>query len=158
MRRLGQAQRRPNNRIGRRSVGSSLRSTQPRVHLVTQLLAAIIITGPAVAQERMPERRLVQAFRSYCIATAAAPGRVQAEIEKTARFESKEVVRYPNGGRLELGEVLDAVGQRDPHQRMLVAFGWGLGESGRKRICQVNVPWGEKAKLLAEVVGNLNMA
>jgi hypothetical protein len=127
-------------------------------HVVAQLLAAIATAESTVAHEVAPERRLVQAFHSYCIATAAAPGRVQAEIEKAAKFKLDGIATFPNGGHLESGEVLDAVGQRDPHQRMLVAFGWGLGERGRKRTCQVNMPWGDKVKLVAEVIGSLNMA
>jgi hypothetical protein len=127
-------------------------------HLLAPPLVALATAGAAFAQQQTPEHRLVQAFRSYCIATAAAPGRVEAEIEKAAKFESKAVVRFANGGRLESVEVLDAVGQRDPHQRMLVAFGWGLGDSGRRRSCQVNMPWGDKAKVVAEVVSSLNLA
>jgi hypothetical protein len=122
------------------------------------LLAAVGVTTPATAQEKTPERRLVQAFHAYCIATAAAPGRVQTEIGKVAKFESRAIMRHANGGHLESGEVVDAVGQRDPHQRMLVAFGWGLGESGRRLTCQVNMPWGEKTKLVAELVANLSLA
>jgi hypothetical protein len=41
---------------------------------------------------------------------------------------------------------------------MLITYGWGFGESGRKRYCQVNLPWGDKATLVAEVVANLNLA
>jgi len=41
---------------------------------------------------------------------------------------------------------------------MLIYLGQGLGDSGRKRTCQVNMPWGEKATLVAEVVANLNLA
>jgi hypothetical protein len=103
-----------------------------------------------------PERRLVQAFNAYCIATAAEPVRVRAAIGGTARL-GLQTDRFP-GGHFETAEILDATGRSDPHQRMLIMFGEGRSESGRRRTCQVNVPWGEKAKLVAEVVANLHLA
>ena len=66
-----------------------------------------------------------------------------------------EVERYP-GALFETAEILDSTGRSNPHQRMLIYFGERLS-SGRGRICQVNVPWAEKAKLMAEVVANLNL-
>ena len=59
---------------------------------------------------------------------------------------------------MDAAEILDSTARSDPHQRMLIYLGRGLGDSGRKRTCQVNMPWGEKAKLVAEVVSNLNLA
>jgi hypothetical protein len=120
------------------------------------LLAAVAAMGPAVAQERTPERRLVQAFSAYCVGTAAEPVRVRAAIASIAR-PGLEVERYPDAS-FETGEILDSTGRSDPHQRMLIYFGERLTGRGRSRICQVNVPWAEKAKLVAEVVAKLSLA
>jgi hypothetical protein len=126
-------------------------------YVLAPFLAAIAATGSAYAQEQSHEHRLVQAFSAYCIATAAAPGRVEAEIKKVARLDLKGIATYHSGGYLQTAEVVDAVGKGDLHQRMLVSFGWGLGDTGRTRTCQVNMPWGEKAKLIAELIGSLKV-
>ncbi len=128
------------------------------LYVLVPLLAAVAATGSAFAQERTPERHLVEAFRAYCVATAAEPARVWAAIEKMGKIEPRESAHLANGGRIQSAEVLPSTGRSDPHQRMLITYGWGLGDSGRKRSCQVNLPWGEKAKLIAEVLGNLNVA
>jgi hypothetical protein len=64
------------------------------------------------------------------------------------------VDRFPNGS-FETAEILDSTGRSDLHQRMLISFGEHSASSGRRRTCQVNVPWGEKANLINEIVGNL---
>jgi hypothetical protein len=120
------------------------------------LLAAVAVTGSAFAQEQTPEYRLVQAFSAYCMATAAEPLRVRAAIGGTARL-GLQTSRFPDG-RFETAEISDSTGRSDPHQRMLITFGERRGEGGRRRMCQVNVPWGEKAKLVAEVIANLSVA
>jgi hypothetical protein len=117
------------------------------------LLAAIVAAGSVSAQDRTPERRLVEAFSTYCIATAAEPLRVRTAIERIARFGALQT--YPDA-RFETAEILDATSSSDPHQRMLIYF--GESDAGHRRICQVNVPWGEKAKIVAEVVRNLTLA
>jgi hypothetical protein len=38
---------------------------------------------------------------------------------------------------------------------MLVEVGSGLGDSGRRRTCRVNMPGGDKVRLLAETAANL---
>jgi hypothetical protein len=121
------------------------------------ILAAIASSRSALGQDRTHERYLVEAFRTYCVATAAEPARIQAAIETRETFKP-DVVAFANGGRILSAEILPSTGRSDPHQRMLIRYGWGLGDSGRKRSCQVNLPWGEKAKLVAEVVSNLNLA
>jgi hypothetical protein len=127
-------------------------------YVLAPLLAAVAATGSAIAQEVTPERRLVQAFSRYCVATAAEPMLVRAEIERVAPLEPKGRAHYANGGFFESAEILDSTGRSDPHQRMLITFGQGLGDSGRSRTCQVNLPWGDKAKLIAELVGSLALA
>ena len=83
---------------------------------------------------------------------------LRAEIEKGAPlrpYESNSVrqsVFHGDGGDFGFNR------RSDPHQRMLIYLGQGFGDSGRKRTCQVNMPWGEKATLVAEVVANLNLA
>jgi hypothetical protein len=119
--------------------------------LVPLILAAIAAGGSARGQDRTPERNLVEAFRTYCVATAAEPARIQVAIETRGTFKP-DVASFVNGGRILSAELLPSTGRSDPHQRMLITYGWGLGDSGRKRSCQVNLPWGEKAKLIAEVV------
>jgi hypothetical protein len=99
---------------------------------------------------------LVEAFRAYCVATAAEPARVQAAIETKGKHEP-DVATFMNGGKILSAEIWPSTGWNDPHQRMLITFGWGLGDSGRKRSCQVNVPWGEKAKFVAEVTADLSL-
>jgi hypothetical protein len=126
------------------------------LYVLAPLLAAGSATVSAIAQERTPERRLVQAFNAYCIATAAEPVRVRAEIASTAR-SGLDVERYPDAS-FETAEILDSTGRSDPQQRMLIYFGEQLNGLGRRRICQVNVPWGEKAELVAEVVAKLSLA
>jgi hypothetical protein len=126
--------------------------------LLTQLLAAVAagaFAWPAIAQSLPPEHRLVHAFRTYCVATAAEPVRVRAAIG-TAR-SALDVQRYPDA-LYENAEILDATGRSDPSQRMLIYYGERLTGRGRARICQVNVPWGEKTKVVAEVVANLGLA
>ena len=41
---------------------------------------------------------------------------------------------------------------------MLIYFGEFAGTTGRKRTCQVTLPWGDKAKLVAGVVAALSLA
>lgn len=130
-----------------------------RLCVLPPFLAAVATaTGVAIAQEGTPERHLVEAFRAYCVATGAEPARIWATIEKMGKIEPRDSAHLANGGRIQSAELLPSTGRSDPHQRMLITYGWGLGDSGRKRSCQVNLPWGEKAKLIAEVVGNLNVA
>lgn len=149
----------PTRRRGRYTIDQATAKMSPGCrHILPPFLAAIAATGSAFAQELTPERRLVQAFSSYCVATAAEPARIQAEVQRVATLVPGISDRWGNGGRFETAEIWDSIGRRDPHQRMLITFGWNLGNSGRKRTCQVNVPWGEKAKLVAEVVSNLNLA
>jgi len=129
----------------------------PHHRVLAPLLMAAAAMSPAIAQERtMPEHRLVRAFRTYCVATAAEPVRIRAAIASTGRA-ALDVQRYPDA-LYENAEILDATGRSDPTQRMLIYFGERLTGRGRARICQVNVPWGEKAKLVAEVVANLGLA
>jgi hypothetical protein len=111
--------------------------------------------GGALAQDRTPENRLVQAFSAYCVATAAAPVRVRAAIKSMARLGED---RWGNGALFETAEILDATARSDPHQRMLITFGQAPNAGGHKRTCQVNVSWGDKAKLISEVVGHLAVA
>jgi hypothetical protein len=129
-----------------------------RIPFILAALLAAIAAGSANAQEGTPERRLVQAFSAYCMATAAEPLRIQAEVPKVATLVPRTSDRWGNGARTETAEIWDSVGRRDPHQRMLITYGWGFGDSGRKRYCQVNLPWGDKARLVAEVVANLSLA
>jgi hypothetical protein len=144
--------------MGIRKRGEGQRQLTMRI--VGCLLGALQATLPAGAsanaKDSTPERRLVQAFDTYCVATAAEPVRVRAAIASIARLGS-EVDRYPDA-LFETAEILDSIGRSDPHQRMLISFGERLSGSGRSRICQVNVPWGEKAKLVAEVVTKLSLA
>src|SRR5262245_57647614 len=131
----------------------------PGSSMLTQILAAVAagaLAWSATAQSLPPEHRLVQAFRTYCVATAAEPVRVRAAIASTAR-SGLDVQRYPDA-LYEAAEILDATGRSDQHQRMLIYFGERLSGGGRSRICQVNVPWGEKAKLVAEAVSLLSLA
>jgi hypothetical protein len=123
-------------------------------YVLAQLLAAVAIAGSASAQDRTPERRLVQAFSTYCIATAAEPLRIRTAIEHIARFGAA-IETYPDA-RFETAEIVDTTGRSDPQQRMLIYF--GESEAGRRRICQVNVPRGEKAKIVAEAVRNLTLS
>jgi hypothetical protein len=122
------------------------------------LLAAVAAAGSAIAQERTPEQRLVQAFIKYCVETSADPDLLRAEIEKGAPLKPYGETRFANRSFFDAVEILDSTARSDPHQRMLIYLGQGLGESGRKRTCQVNIPWGEKAKFVAEVVSNLSLA
>jgi hypothetical protein len=62
---------------------------------------------------------------------------------------------YPDA-RFETAEIVDSTGRSDPQQRMLIYF--GESDAGRRRTCQVNVPWGDKDKILAEVGSNLSLA
>lgn len=129
--------------------------------VLTRLLPAIAASafaGSAASQSLSPERRLVQTFRTYCVATAAEPARVHIAIHKMADLSRVNIVNYGSGDIVESTEILDSIGRIDPHQRLLIAFGKRPAAKGRSRICQVNVPWGEKAKLIAEVVGSLAVA
>ena len=121
------------------------------------LLVVAGATGAAQAQARTPENRLVQAFGAYCVATAAAPVRVRAAIKSMARLGLAED-RWGSGALFETAEILDATGRTDPHQRMLITFGQAPDAGGHKRTCQVNVSWGDKAKLISELVDNLAVA
>jgi hypothetical protein len=124
------------------------------LYVLAAVLAALAAAATAFAQEQTPERRLVQAFSAYCIATAAEPLRVRTAIQHVARL-GVALETYPDA-RFETAEILDTTGSSDPHQRMLIYF--GERDAGHSRICQVNVPWGEKAKIVAEVVANLTLA
>jgi len=123
-------------------------------YVLVQLLAAIAVVGSASAQDRTPEGRLVQAFGTYCIATAAEPSRVRTAIERIARF-GVAIEAYPDA-RFETAEIVDPTGRSDLQQRMLIHF--GESDAGRRRTCQVNVPWGDKDKIVAEIVGSLTLA
>jgi hypothetical protein len=115
------------------------------------ILAAMAASMSALAEDQTPERHLVEAFRAYCVATAAEPARVRAAIETKGKLEPRGLVYLVNGGEIQSAEILPSSGRSDLHQRMLITYGRGLGDSGRKRSCQVNLPWGEKAKLVAEL-------
>jgi hypothetical protein len=68
MGRLGQAERRPNTRIGCRSVGSSLRSTQPAfgaTRLMAMLLMASMTGSPSAKAEDRSDAML-RAFQDTC--------------------------------------------------------------------------------------------
>jgi hypothetical protein len=115
-------------------------------------------TAPVCGDDRTSEQRLVQAFVKYCVDTAADPD-LRAQIEKGAPLKMAGETRFASGRPfIDSAEILDSTAHRDPHQRMLITYGHGLGDSGRKRTCQVNVPWGEKDKVIAEVVSNLSLA
>jgi hypothetical protein len=127
------------------------------------LLSVLVgATRSAHAQAPTPENRLVQAFSAYCVATAAAPVRVRAAIKSMARLgvavDSVAVDRWGKVALFETAEILDATGRSDPHQRMLITFGQAPDAGGHKRTCQVNVSWGDKAKLISEVVDRLAVA
>jgi hypothetical protein len=123
---------------------------------VASMVAALAVTGSAFAQDRTPERRLVQAFIKYCVETSADPD-LRAEIEKGAPLKLVGETRFA-GGRpfIDSAEILDPTARRDPHLRMLIYL--REGGFGHKRTCQVNMPWGEKAKVVAEVVSDLRLA
>jgi hypothetical protein len=126
-------------------------------HSLVALVAAMAATAPVFGQDQTPEQRLVQAFVKYCVGTSADPDLLRAEIENGAPLKVAGQTRFA-GGRsfIDSAEILDPAGG-DPHQRMLIYFGQGLGDSGRKRTCQVNMPWGEKVKLITELVGSLSL-
>jgi len=127
-------------------------------HTLAALVAAMAATIPVYGQDRTPEQRLVQAFIRYCVGTSADSDLLRAEIEKGAPLKPYGETRFGNRSFMDAAEILDSTARNDPHQRMLIYLGQGLGDSGRKRTCQVNMPWGEKATLVAEVVANLNLA
>jgi hypothetical protein len=115
-------------------------------------------TTSALAQDQTPEPRLVQAFIKYCVGTSADPDLLRAEIEKGAPLKVAGQTRFASRSFIDSAEILDSIARSDPHQRMLIYLGQGLGDSGRRPTCQVNMPWGEKAKFVAEVVSNLSLA
>lgn len=125
-------------------------------YVLAPLLVVLAATAAAFAQQQTPEHRLVQAFIKYCVETSADPD-LRAEIEKGAPLKLAGETRFA-GGRpfIDSAEVLDSIARRDPHQRMLIYL--RQGGLGHKRTCQVNMPWGEKAKVVAEVVSNLSLA
>jgi len=126
-------------------------------HVLAPLLAAIAAAWSANAQERTPEHRLVRAFNAYCVATAGEPVRVRAAIKSTAQLRLVGEDRWGNGAIFVTAEILDSIGRSDPHQRLLIFFGQALGDSGYKRTCQVTMPWGDKAKLIAELADQLTI-
>jgi hypothetical protein len=127
-------------------------------HILAAVVAAMAATAPVSAQDRTPEQRLVQAFIKYCIGTSADQDLLRAEIEKGAPLKPHSENRFGNRSFIDAVEILDSTARGDPHQRMLIYLQEGVGDSGRKRSCQVNMPWGDKAKLIAEVVGHLKVA
>jgi hypothetical protein len=129
-----------------------------RLHVLATLMAAIAAMAPVCAQDRTPEQRLVQAFVKYCVGTSADPALLRDQIEKGAPLKPYGETRFANRAFIDQVEILDPAARSDPHQRMLIYLGQGLGDSGRKRSCQVSMPWGDKAKLIAEVAGYLKVA
>ena len=111
-----------------------------------------------MAQERTAERDLVEAFSAYCVATTADPARVKVAVEKVGKWVlvglSAEKIR-DHWGEVEEAKISTAPVQGHPHHKMLVEVGSGLGDSGRRRTCRVNMPGGDKVRLLAETPANL---
>jgi hypothetical protein len=126
--------------------------------LLAAIAASTLFAGSATSQSLSPERRLVEAFRKFCVATAAEPVRVHAAIDEMVDLSRPDIISYGSGDVVWSTEILDSIGRTDPHQRLLITFGSRPGVNMRSRICQVNVPWGEKAKLVSEVVTSLNLA
>jgi hypothetical protein len=121
-------------------------------------MAAMTAITPVVGQERTPELRLVEAFIRYCVGNSAEPD-LRAEIEKGAPLKLVGEARF-YGSRpfIDVAEILEPTARSDPYQRMLIYLGKGLGDGGRRRSCQVSLPWGSKPRLIAEVVRTLTMA
>src|SRR5262245_23816161 len=106
-------------------------------------LAALAFAGPAIAQSATSEVRIVEAFRAYCIATAARPARFQAEIERRlGRAVSAGTNHY--GDRIQITQVMASIERGDPHRRLTVSIGAVPGSGGPMRRCRVEAAWGEK--------------
>jgi hypothetical protein len=120
-------------------------------------LAALAVMAPALAQSAKPEARLVEAFRAYCIATAAQPTRFQAEIERRLG-RSIEVGTDRYGDRVLITQVMASIEPGDPHRRMVASIGETPGRSGAMRLCRVEAAWSNKPDLVAALTAALPTA
>jgi hypothetical protein len=121
-------------------------------------LSAIAAGGRVLAQSESPEVRMIQAFSRYCVETAAEPALVRRAVEEAATLVPRGTARFPNGGLYESAEILDSVARIDPHERILIRYGKGLDGDGRERFCGVDVAWGQKHRIIAELHAKLAIA
>ncbi len=100
-------------------------------------LVASSLPGMAAAQEPTPEMRLVQAFQTYCMATAADAKRVAADLREVGQT-------HVRGALAERTMGLDLVIKKEPYSRVRILFDGPPG--GPTDTCRVDV-WPEPVDL-----------
>jgi hypothetical protein len=93
-------------------------------------LMASSLPGVAAAQEPAPEMRLVQAFQTYCMATAANAKRVAADLREVGQT-------HVRGALTEVTMGLDLVIEKEPYNRVRILFDGPPG--GQTHTCRVDV-------------------
>jgi hypothetical protein len=93
-------------------------------------LMASSLPGMAAAQDPTPEMRLVQAFQTYCMATAADAKRVAADVREVGQT-------HVRGTLTEITMGLDLVIEKDPYSRVRILFDGPPG--GQTHTCRVDV-------------------
>lgn len=93
-------------------------------------LIASSLPGVAAAQELTPEMRLVQAFQTYCMASAADAKRVAADLQEFYRTTV-------NGSLSSIARGLDLVIAHEPYSRVRILFDGHPG--GPTHTCRVDV-------------------
>jgi hypothetical protein len=119
-------------------------------HLVSSLSAAIAIvgSGSAPAQAQAAETRFVQAFRTYCMVTAADSARFNAMLRERSRT-------WREGFPVSVTRGMELVTDGDPHQRLLVDYGVDVGPNGPMRTCSVDIAYADNALVLASLSRDL---
>jgi hypothetical protein len=113
-------------------------------------MIAASLSGAAGAQEPSLESRLVQAFRTYCMASAADPKRVSAGV-------LREYFRNSGGGSPWITKGLDVVITKTPYSSVRVLFDEPPGAPARTCTADVFPPLIDKQRVVAMLEHDLGL-
>ena len=108
------------------------------------------LPGVAAAQEPSLESRLVQAFQTYCMASAADPKRVSADV-------LREFFRNSAGGSAWITKGLDLVIAEKPYSRVRVLFDEPPGAPTRTCTADVTPTLIDKQRVVAMLERDLGL-
>jgi hypothetical protein len=112
-------------------------------------MLASSLPGAAAAQEPSLESRLVQAFQTYCMASAADPKRVSADV--------REFFRNSAGGSAWTTKGLDVVIAETPYSRVRVLFDEPPGAPTRTCSADVTPTLIDKQRVVAMLERDLGL-
>jgi hypothetical protein len=112
-------------------------------------MIAASLSGAAAAQEPSLESRLVQAFQTYCMASAADPKRAPAGLREIYRNSAKGVVWMTKG--------VDLVIAEKPYSRVRVLFDEPPGAPARTCTADVTPTLIDKQRVAAMLERDLGL-